>query len=807
MYGPPSALIAFAEAHPGLNIEVPPPLHLLLDVAGPTVGSRTVESQGLDGTGTLVGIADTGIDLTHPDFLDEFGHTRVAWLLDLASAPLGIHADLETKFGTPSGAGTSAVGAVWSAADIDAQLEDGSPSNLPGDDIGHGTLVASCAAGGGLTYRGVAPRAGLLIARIVGADGSIVAGDDMLRAVAFLYDRAQFLNQPVVVNLSIGTDFGPHDGTMDWEQSLAAFVGAGYPGRAIVAAAGNSGSVSYTPIHQQVHVDRTAPQRVPLQISSAQNGGVEVWVSLHPGADMSVGLDSPDGTWIAPVADGASDSAGTSTSPNGAAIYNGSQAPGGSVPAASSGAEVIWQGSWQGGTYWVTLVGSGTADLYVAFTGDADDYGSGTDGFLGAVHDGTINLPATNPTILSVGCTINKDSWTSAGGPSGLLGSVPPPYTGAAGEPCWFSSAGPTLTGIAKPEIMAPGAAIVGAMSSRAPPSSPSSIFYGPASCPIANPTCLEADATHAVALGTSFSSPLVAGAAAILFEFDPSLTQSLVVAALQGGAHRLRGAAPFDDQAGPGELDIPGALAVLDQRTSAEVSLPSRAESWLTLGADPCLADGSTPFEADLELRASPMTSASPLPAGGFDPSRLAPEVRVDGVQYEGVATLASAAPGSWLMTVRLPAGLGERTLTLGATFDGADIVDPKSVPIAVDPTIEWTVPTASGGCAVASPVGTRGMGVMAGASIGVALALLVLRARPRPAAHSPSGRQPLDCEHPAVWLPLALRRRELVLSASHVRTDDNDAIDAVERIQCERRLRGKVGRRDTNRGEDGSA
>jgi hypothetical protein len=737
LYAPPSAVIAFAENHPGLNVEVPPPLHLLLDVAGSTVGARAVESAGLDGTGTLVGIADTGIDLTHADFLDEFGRTRVAWLLDLASPPLGVHADLEAKYGTPAAGGVSASGAVWSASDIDAQLGSGMASNLPGDDIGHGTLVASCAAGGGPTYRGVAPKAGLLVARIVAPDGSIVAGDDLLRAVAFLYDRAQFMNEPVVVNLSIGTDFGPHDGTTDWEQTLAAFVGASYPGRAIVAAAGNSGSVASSPIHQQVHVNRTAPERVPMQISAAQNGGIEVWVALHPGADMNVGLDSPAGTWIAPVADGASASAGTATSPNSASVYNGSQAPGGDIPTASNGAEVIWQGSWIGGTYWITLVGSGTADLYVAFTGDANSYGSGTDGFLGAVGEATITLPATNPTILSVGCTINKTSWTSLGGPSGLfVDALAAPYTGQAGEPCWFSSAGPTLTGLAKPEIVAPGAAIVGAMSGGAPPSSPSSIFYGVDSCPGTNQDCLEADSAHGVALGTSFSSPLVAGAAAILFEFDSSLTQNLVVAALQGGAHRLRAIAPFDDQAGPGELDIPGALAVLAQQRSSEAALPSRTQSWLTLGADPCLADGSTPFEATLELRTSPVGSASPLPAGGFDPSRLATYVRVDGEPYEGVATLASAAPGFWLITVRLPPGLGERTLTVGATFDGVDIVDPKSVPIAVDPTVERTVPTVSGGCAVPWPGASAAAGpwVLAG-SIGFLLALCALRRRSPPA------------------------------------------------------------------------
>ena len=48
----------------------------------------------------------------------------------------------------------------------------------------------------------------------------------------------------------------------------------------------------------------------------------------------------------------------------------------------------------------------------------------------------------------------------SAGGAPNAGGLTRVPIDG---EPCWFSSAGPTLTGIAKPDIMAPGAAIVGA--------------------------------------------------------------------------------------------------------------------------------------------------------------------------------------------------------------------------------------------------------------------------------------------------------------------------------------------------------
>ena len=39
-------------------------------------------TQAYDGTGVVVGVMDTGIDFTHPDFLDSAGNTRVKFLWD-----------------------------------------------------------------------------------------------------------------------------------------------------------------------------------------------------------------------------------------------------------------------------------------------------------------------------------------------------------------------------------------------------------------------------------------------------------------------------------------------------------------------------------------------------------------------------------------------------------------------------------------------------------------------------------------------------------------------------------------------------
>jgi subtilisin family serine protease len=754
-WGSADALLAFADQHPDLTVEVSPVLHTLLNTAAKYIGSQATVAQGMNGNGALIGIADTGIDVTHPDFIDALGHTRVAWLLDLSSPPRGVHPDLEAQFGTmDSTTGALAAGAVWSAADIDAARASGAA--VPQDPVGHGTLVASCAAGSGALgtspYVGVAPGATLVVASVTGSGADAIGNDDLLRGVGFLFDRADSMGEPIAVNLSIGTDFGPHDGTTAWEQTLASFVGPDKPGHAIVAAAGNSGSIVDTPVHENVHVNSGSTMRVPIVTSGAQDGGIDVWVAMHAGADLRVGLDAPDGTWIDPVASGTSgakDGAGRYV----AGIYNGS--PSGSpVPTSSHGAVVAWQGAWGSGTYYVTLQGTGTADLYMQTTGDASSDLTNV-GFQYGVRETTINLPASSPSIIGVGCSINKSAWRSIDGDKvGLsvprldsVGASPDPQMrserAVSGEPCWFSSAGPTLTGLLKPEVLAPGAAIVGALSAQAPTSSPESIFFT-AECPVSSDgvqrtTCQQIDATHGASEGTSFSSPLVAGAIAVLFQLDPTLTQDTVVAALQAGAHPVRHGGVFQDQLGAGELDVPGALTALEWMHHPGMALPDRSASWLVVGADTVLADGSTPLEALLQLRSSP-DGGAPSPADGFDSSRLSVYAQLDGQTFAqwpcdtggtANASCQRKGPGLWRISLQLAGGLGGQSLALGATFDGADIVDPRSIPIATDTWNAAYPPQVAGGaCATGTSPLPRSSPLAPGSALAV-LAGIVTRRR----------------------------------------------------------------------------
>ena len=162
-------------------------------------GNRTVAE---DGTGVLIGVVDTGFDLSHPAFRDSQGALRVAGLLDQTSG---------------------------NREYTSAQLESGwQRAARPGrDEDGHGSHVAGIAGGSAVAgFEGVAPGARFLLVKT-----------DFLNtdsAVSWIFRKAG--NQPCVINMSLGHHFGAHDGTDQEERLHRTLVG---PGKLIVVAAGN----------------------------------------------------------------------------------------------------------------------------------------------------------------------------------------------------------------------------------------------------------------------------------------------------------------------------------------------------------------------------------------------------------------------------------------------------------------------------------------------------------------------------------------------------------------------------------------
>lgn len=726
----PAEVEPYAAAHPGLSLSIRPPLRPLLDVSGAwTQANRFRADTGLDGAGVVVGVVDTGIDVRHEDFRDAAGKTRIAWLLG-AGPPRGLHPELEEKFGCDDPEKSSC--AVYDAADIDRILAGTGPGDAR-DVEGHGTHVASIAAGNGgpsagpARYVGVAPMATLVIAAPFAGGGFQDA--DILNAASFVFDRAAALGMPAVLNLSLGSDYGSHDGLSTLEQGLEALVGDEHPGRAVVVAAGNSGAL-YTDkngggpygIHTEVTVSPSEVTRVPISAGAVASGQGYVWITFQPGDDVEVGLRGPDGSsWIGFVGkgDGVGYESGSEATLVKAGIINNLPDRNPAMTAEMNSASVIFTGHWSAGTFEILLRGQGHASLWITATGDAVDELQ----FTRALRAGTINVPATAPALIAVGCTINRLRWSALVGGELVLDGFGGDPAAVPDGACYFSSSGPTPLGVAKPEISAPGGYVAAAMSADADPRLGSGGLFDLGGCPAGSGFCALVDGTHAVAAGTSMSAPHVTGAAALLFQLDRTLTQARLVDVLQAGAHRPVGLVPDAAQLGPGELDLLGARdALLDPATAPED--PDPTKSWFTLSSAFARPDVTWPVWGTIELRRLDGTIA-----GGVDGKQL--ELLVEGgAVYQPVVKVAR---GMYRFAVAGRRGDDGQAMRVEVRYAGLALGS-VTLPVgedvwrAQDPTFG----AASGACATG---GSRGSAWGAGALL-IALGALSARRRRQPSA-----------------------------------------------------------------------
>jgi hypothetical protein len=198
--------------------------------------------------------------LDHPDFRNASNQaqSRILRIWDQTLTPIAGEA-------SPSGFN---YGVEYTQTHINNEI-DGTPAGYvrENDINGHGTHVAGTAAGNGAAlssgkYKGVAPNADIVIVK--GGNGSFSSTNE-INGLTYFKNVATALGKPIVVNMSIGGQFGAHDGTNDDEVAVDNFCTSA-AGRAVVIAAGNdNGSL----IHRQVALAANGSGSITLNVPTA----------------------------------------------------------------------------------------------------------------------------------------------------------------------------------------------------------------------------------------------------------------------------------------------------------------------------------------------------------------------------------------------------------------------------------------------------------------------------------------------------------------------------------------------------------
>ena len=225
------------------------------------------KANGLNGKGTIVGFLDTGIDYTHPAFINADGTTRIEYIYDLS---LG--------------------GAVYSKAQINEALNTENPYDIvpSRDDVGHGTHVAGIACAGGnisSKYYGVAPESSIIMVKV--ARGLFTLSTEIMKGIKFLIDKSKELNMPLAINISLSTNDGAHNGSSLLEQYISTV--STLERVTIVIAAGNEGEAAH-----HVGGNLEGINEIFFNVSSDESTVVlNLYKSLLP--SVSIELISPSG--------------------------------------------------------------------------------------------------------------------------------------------------------------------------------------------------------------------------------------------------------------------------------------------------------------------------------------------------------------------------------------------------------------------------------------------------------------------------------------------------------------------------------
>nr|WP_314865539.1 S8 family serine peptidase [uncultured Flavobacterium sp.] len=503
------------------------------DISVASSGASLLHSGRLDNTaykgdGVIVAIIDTGIDWDHLDFRNPTDpkKSRILRIWDQTIFPI-------TGESSPNG---FTFGVEYTQNQIEDEI-DGTPTGFvrEKDTDGHGTHVAGIAAGNGAAldtkYLGLAPNSDIVI--IKAGDGSFDTSNIII-ALDYLKNLATSLGKPIVVNMSLGSQTGAHDGTDPLEVAINNFTDTS-SGRIVVVASGNENGEN---IHKQLAISAGSSANIDLQVpATSTTDSQDVFQFTAYANDTStvnVTITAPDGTQATSLSN-----SGTSVMNGSGRVYisnfedpeSGDRKVQVYVTRTTTSTSVA--GSWS-----IAIANTSANPLtihgWLDTKGD-DYYGMSV---TGGDSNYLVSIPGCATKAITVGAYMAKIDWYAASG-SGYN------YTsGTQDDISSFSSIGPRRDNVQKPNITANGQAVVSCLSSDSvlDNTSPYMVVNG----------------LYRIEQGTSMATPAVAGCVALLLQKNPTATFTEIKNAITTTATKDSFTGTTDNPTwGSGKIDV----------------------------------------------------------------------------------------------------------------------------------------------------------------------------------------------------------------------------------------------------------
>lgn len=509
-------------------------------------------TKSFTGKGVVLGLHDGGLDPNHPNFKNIDGSSRVTRLWhytsDYTTANTQYTDQTITKFTTDDATETHAthVAGIMGGS----YNRTGKYVNHTNPETGAHTIVNS----GDIPYYGVATGAELAFSCGSFSDDAILAG------VKNIIDYAETQGKSAVVNLSLSSNYGPHDGTDDFSQVLDELGERGI----ICVAAGNEGSDNIT-IHHKCTADNPTVKTMLYYNSSyasSNEGILDIWASDNQPLTVTISNINSSGT--------VSKSTTLSTSASNKKISTGVKS-GGSVyyytgVDSNNGrynALLEFNSALpSSGRFAISVTGKAGQEIDIYFSGYSEFtnsyYNNSTtlSGYTAGNPDQSINGMACGKNILAVGAYTTRRSF------SDLSNSGPWNFGETYNDICTFSSYGPDFFGNKLPHVVAPGSAIISSYSRRYVAKG---YQYETADDMCASTTYNGNTEYWGAMQGTSMATPFMSGVAALWLEADPSLDINDFKEVISLNSTRFESSkATVDDRQGAGRLNADQGLVYI---------------------------------------------------------------------------------------------------------------------------------------------------------------------------------------------------------------------------------------------------